>query len=161
MPSQRCGRWEMPKFQSSLCFAVTSMQLCPGKGGLHASPGWGCFRQCDLAVSLPAQGTLSMPEPSWFGGSNYEVSCESPAVNLALHREVTRQIVLGRGNSCSPVFYRLWPFFLLPRGICSPLLMCSCHTGSSHGQTASGSCSLQPDVVFWAETEASEAWVGF
>lgn len=78
---------------------------------------------------------------------------------LALRREETRKIVLtclAGGTLVLQPFTDFGPFFLLPRGMCSPFLMCSCHAGWSNGQTASGSRSLQPGVVCWAEPDPSD-----
>ena len=69
--------------------------------------------------------------PAIFGSNNYEVSCESPVSRFMPGGNRANCVnVLGRTDSCSPVFYGLWPFFLLPRVMCSPFLMCNCHAGS-------------------------------
>lgn len=94
----------------------------------------GALANGDLAMSHCSTATAcNFPflGPAIFGSSNYEVSCESPVSHFTPGGNQANCInVLGRRDSCSPVFYRLWPFFLLPRVMCSPFLLCNCHAGS-------------------------------
>lgn len=88
----------------------------------------GALANSDLTVShcnFPLLG------PAIFGSGNYEVSCESPVSRFVPGGNRADCVnVLGRRGSCSPAFYRLWPFFSLPGAMCSPFFTRNCHAGS-------------------------------
>lgn len=100
---------------------------------LRASPCWRCISQCWPTMSHRNTATacdFPFLGPAIFGSSNYEVSCESPVSHFTPGgNQANCANVLGRRDSCSPVFHGFWPF-LLPRVMCSPFLMWNCHAGS-------------------------------
>jgi len=99
----------------------------PGDAGGALANGDLAMSHCDAAAARDAP----FLGPAIFGSGNSEVSCESPDSRLASGGNQANCVeVLGRRGSCSPAFYRLWPFFLLPRAMCSPFLMCNGHAGS-------------------------------
>lgn len=124
-----------------LCFAVAPppSSYVLEKGGdsrpfcVPADAG-GVVANGDLTVSHCNTATacdFPFLGPAIFGSGNYEVSCESLVSCFTPGGNQANCInVLGRRDSCSPVFYGLWPFFFLPRVMCSAFLMCNCHAGS-------------------------------